>query len=257
MNKEEIGAILKDLRNSSNLTQKEVAGILGRKQQIVGHWETGYSQPDANTLFALCEIYGTTVDKAFGFNKKEFHVSSNDMELLKKYRNLDDHGRESVDIILNRESQRVKTIKAILAEKDIRIADLEATQIIYTDISKSQNHLHLYAYLRKIACAGTGFFFDNIPTDIIEAPYVHGADFIIGVNGNSMEPDFHDGEQLYVQKVSELTLGDTGIFTISNECFVKELGEKGLISKNPDYEEIPGTEEVRLIGRVLGKIEED
>ena len=56
MTKEEIGAVLKGLRTDSGKTQKEVAEILGRTQQIIGHWETGYSQPDANTLFRLCEI---------------------------------------------------------------------------------------------------------------------------------------------------------------------------------------------------------
>ncbi|WP_369809094.1 hypothetical protein, partial [uncultured Clostridium sp.] len=27
------------------MTQQEVADKIGRKQPIVGHWETGYSQP--------------------------------------------------------------------------------------------------------------------------------------------------------------------------------------------------------------------
>ena len=121
---------------------------------------------------------------------------------------------------------------------------------------RSQTRLRLYTYLGKIACAGTGFYFDDIPTDTLEAPFLNGADFIIGVSGDSMEPNYHDGEKLYVQKVKELTLGDVGIFTIHNECFVKELGDRGLISRNPEYEDIEGTEDVRLIGRVLGKVEE-
>lgn len=93
MTKAEIGTILKELRIKSGKTQKEVAEILGRKQQIIGHWETGYSQPDANTLFTLCDIYGTTVDDAFGFNKKTDTLSSDDFILLKKYHSLDDHGK--------------------------------------------------------------------------------------------------------------------------------------------------------------------
>ena len=71
-----------------------------------------------------------------------------------------------------------------------------------------------------------------------------------------MEPDYHDGDKLYIQKTKELTLGDVGLFTVWNEFFVKELGERGLVSHNPAYDEIPGTEDVILIGRVLGKVEE-
>ena len=75
MTREDIGAILKQLRLNCGMTQKEVAEKLGRKQQIVGHWETGCAQPDANTLFTLCEIYGTTVDEAFGFSRKKEALS--------------------------------------------------------------------------------------------------------------------------------------------------------------------------------------
>ena len=82
-----------------------------------------------------------------------------------------------------------------------------------------------------------------------------GADFIIGVSGESMEPDYHDGEKLYVRKVEYLRNGDVGIFTIGNECFLKELGEDGLISRNKNYDDIPGDEKVRLIGKVIGKVE--
>ena len=65
MTKQEIGQVLRAAREAKGLTQKQVAEMLDRKQQIVGHWETGYSQPDANTLFALCDIYGINIDTAF------------------------------------------------------------------------------------------------------------------------------------------------------------------------------------------------
>lgn len=106
MTKEEIGQILKELRLSCGKTQKEVAELLGRKQQIVGHWETGYSQPDANTLFTLCDIYGTTVDAAFGFKKSDIIIARNDINLLQKYRALDSHGKDMVDTVLEKEHSR-------------------------------------------------------------------------------------------------------------------------------------------------------
>lgn len=65
MTKQEIGQILRAARETKGMTQKQVAEMLGRRQQIVGHWETGYAQPDANTLFELCDIYGISVDEAF------------------------------------------------------------------------------------------------------------------------------------------------------------------------------------------------
>ena len=69
MTKEEIAKILKELRVKANLTQTQAAKKINRKQQTLASWETGQSQPDANTLFVLCALYGVSVDEAFGFNK--------------------------------------------------------------------------------------------------------------------------------------------------------------------------------------------
>ena len=46
MTKKEIGAILRKLREEKSLTRDEVAGILEKSPQAIGHWETGTSMPD-------------------------------------------------------------------------------------------------------------------------------------------------------------------------------------------------------------------
>ena len=114
--------------------------------------------------------------------------------------------------------------------------------------------MRIYTYLRKIACAGNGFYFDDIPTETIEAPYLEGAEFIVGVNGDSMEPTYKDGDLVYVEKRQIIETGEIGIFIINNECFIKEAGEEGLISHNPKYPMIPGTENIQCIGKVLAKV---
>lgn len=66
--KEEIGQVIKESRLSAGLTQKQVAEFLNRPQQTIASWETGKSQPDANTLFVLFQILGRSLDEAFGFS---------------------------------------------------------------------------------------------------------------------------------------------------------------------------------------------
>ncbi|MDO4602370.1 MAG: S24 family peptidase, partial [Eubacteriales bacterium] len=115
--------------------------------------------------------------------------------------------------------------------------------------------VRLYTYMHKIASAGNGFYFDDIPTDTIEAPYLPGADFIIGVNGDSMEPTYKDGDLVYVEKRQIIETGEIGVFILNNECFIKEAGEDGLISHNKKYGVIPGSENIQCVGKVLGKVE--
>ena len=105
MTREEIGFRLKQARLAAHMTQVEVAERLGKRQQVVGHWETGYSQPDANTLFTLCDLYKTTVDQLFGFTSKEAlgEITADELEHIKKYRKLDARGKKLVDAVLDQE----------------------------------------------------------------------------------------------------------------------------------------------------------
>lgn len=251
MTKEEIGQILKELRLSCGKTQKEVAELLGRKQQIVGHWETGYAQPDANTLFTLCDIYGTTVDAAFGFKKANLTISKKDVELLQKYQDLDDYGRETIDIVLEREIQRVKA----LSDKGEKITEL-SEKIKELNIPK-----RLLVYYGKIAAAGKSFVFDDVIAGTKEYPLTDvnkNADYTIGISGDSMEPTYYDGDIVYVQKTNHLNIGDIGIFQKDNGIYIKEAGENGLISHNSKkYNPMVNGGDVICLGKVLGKAEEN
>lgn len=246
MTKTEIGSVLKELRVSSGKTQKEVAELLGRKQQIVGHWETGYSQPDANTLFTLCDIYGTSVDEAFGFKKEEVSITQKDINLLNRFHSLDTFGQETVNMILDRELKRIEIMDSPATNKS-------DGKVVYPT--------RFMAYYQKLASAGTGeYIFDDIPIDTIEVPLdeiSEKADFVIGVNGNSMEPTFCDGDKVFVERCQIIETGKIGVFMVNNECVIKEAGETGLISHNKNYKTIPGNESIQCIGKVLGKVMSD
>lgn len=243
---------IKERREQLNLSRIELAEKIGVTPSAIANYENGISSPKVELLYKLfdaleCDANYLYQDETKKLTYRDKATPEEFENIVKKYRSLDPFGQETVSIVLNRESERMKTI----SQHVDRIAELEPM------LAQSATTIRMYAYMNKIASAGGSFYFEDIPTDTIEAPYCKGADFIIGVNGDSMEPDYHDGDKLYIQKAKDLSLGDVGIFTVWNECFVKELGERGLISKNPTYDDIPGTEDVRLIGRVLGKVETD
>lgn len=241
-----IGETLKKLRERNGLTRKEAVekliglGIEISDKTLYGY-ESGRNSANADMFLGLCKIYNcNNIMEEFSGTAEDVLFTNSEWKLLEGYRNLDDHGKKTVDIAVDREAQRISHIQELenkLLEAHIRLC--------------------LYPYMRKIACAGEGFYFDDIPTETIEAPYMEGADFIIGVNGDSMEPDYFDGDKVYVKKTSHLNLGNVGIFTVGNECYIKEFGKDGLISKNKDYPDIPGNADIRVIGKVIGKVPED
>lgn len=142
MTKEEIGAVLKSARERRGLTQLQVAETLGKRQQTIGNWETGYAQPDANTLFALCDLYNISIDDAFG-GGRHVVVSSSEKEHLEKYRTLDDHGKRVVDFLLNEEAARVAASKEqghkhLTDEESIALATQRYGSIRRTTVDQDQ-----------------------------------------------------------------------------------------------------------------------
>ncbi len=229
---------LKEGRLNKGLKQSDVTRLIGIKNTTLSNYENGNTEPDMDTFLKLCHLYdldySELLGEAYGYKVPgcSFEIKSSDIKMINMYHNLDDYGRELVDLVLNKEHDRyIESIK----EKPAA--------------------LRMYTYMHKIAAAGNGFYFDDIPTETIEAPYMPGADFIIGVSGDSMEPTYKDGDLVYVEKRQILNVGEIGIFTINNECYIKEVGEDGLLSHNPKYKPISGTEDMHCVGKVLGKVD--
>lgn len=101
LTKEEIASVIKQTRLKAGFTQTEAAKAIGRKQQTLASWETGQSQPDANTLFQLFDLYGASVDEAFGYTKKSpapanaetEDLTKQEFTLLHNFRTLNDEGQ--------------------------------------------------------------------------------------------------------------------------------------------------------------------
>ena len=102
---------LKERREQLGLTQSEVAFILGITPGAVGNYENGVSTPKADILFKVFDAL--KCDANYLFQDEMNNLSSKDtvtpleMErLVKKYRDLDAHGREMVDFTLKKEYER-------------------------------------------------------------------------------------------------------------------------------------------------------
>ena len=54
---------------------------------------------------------------------------------------------------------------------------------------------------------------------------------LMRVSGDSMEPDFSHEDIALVQRDAEMHIGDIGVFVVNGNAFIKELGEKELISR--------------------------
>lgn len=89
---------------------------------------------------------------------------------------------------------------------------------------------------------------------VIESPEAEKADYAIHVSGDSMEPTYHDGDKVFVEKCGSIDVGEIGIFVVNGDVYIKELGNKCLISHNEKYKliRIGEGDSVYCCGRVIG-----
>lgn len=229
-----IGLRIKEARLAKNLKQEELAERIGAKYRSISTWENGTAKPDCLTILRICEVLSISPNHLLGFNMNVDAPTLNEWAILHKYRDIDEIGKDAVSAVLDAEYRRVaKPKKARLLRLDF------------------------YNYP---ASAGTGNFLEEeTPDDIFvkECSEGEAADYVIPIAGDSMEPTFHDGDKVFVEKRDVIDEGDIGIFVINGEVFIKELGDRCLISHNEKYKPIKlrADDSIYCCGKVLGLVE--
>ena len=230
-------------RKASGLAQNKLAKILGVTPTAVNYWEHDKREPDVDTVNKLCKILNVDGDTLLGRNTVPFSdtFTRQEIELIKQYRRLDDSGRKIVDELVSHELDRIDTIERISES-----LDLEPDNIIYMPFSE------------QATSAGSGIYLgpeSMVPIKILRNEITERATFAVPVKGESMSPKFHDGDIILVKAVDELPTGSVGLFSANGCGYVKVKGETELISLNPDYDNIPITEDTRLHGEVIGVLD--
>ena len=227
---ENIGQLLSQRRRELEINQTELAEAMSLRgfpvtNQAVSKWEKGATLPNAKQFLALCEIL--EIDDVRG----EFSC-----------------GSEGIFAGLCREGRRLA---------------LDYVQLL-RDSGRYANRREDPVYLRSLplyslaVSAGTGQFLDGEDYEMVEvgAEVPDGANFGVRVAGDSMEPEFHDGQTVWVRQQRSLMTGEIGIFLYDGSAYLKQLvaleHSMALHSLNPAYSDIVISPELPL--RVLGKV---
>jgi len=101
-----------------------------------------------------------------------------------------------------------------------------------------------------------------VPVDLIEIPdvpeYRH-VKYAVCVNGQSMEPLYCDGDILLIEPTEDIEIGETGIFIVDGQSYVKKRQKDYLESVNPDpkYTDIPLSEDSCCLGKVVDRLKSE
>ncbi|MDO4470948.1 MAG: helix-turn-helix transcriptional regulator [Bacillota bacterium] len=110
------GSRLKEKREALNITQPQLAEMLGVSKGAIGNWETDVNSPRATLLYDLfnilhCDENYLFQDEMKRLKYKDKATPSEFENIIKKYRDLDEHGKEMVDFTLTKEWERSLSVQ--------------------------------------------------------------------------------------------------------------------------------------------------
>ena len=71
MDNEKIGKLIRELRRRNNLTQEQLADMVGVGFRAVSKWERGINAPELSNMYELCKIFNITKDELLSGELKE------------------------------------------------------------------------------------------------------------------------------------------------------------------------------------------
>ena len=260
------------IREANGYTRKRLAEELGKPYRTITNYENGEREPGHLYIVEIAKKFGVTTDYILGntdipYKKEEEKKDSIDgkitdhnlftpqeQSIIKKYRVLDEHGKEVVSIILDKEYERYKKL-----QKAVTISSSVPTTKGNTAPLQEQKIIYLPEPLQA-ASAGTGQIADDDTAEQVAVYYnevTSKADFIMRVSGNSMEPKFMDGDRVLVRRQPAVEIGETGIFIREGERYIKIYRGSYLESINPEYGNVSLEEYSRCLGKVIGILKPD
>lgn len=220
----------------------------GGTKGVIGGWKKG-AAPRSDIVMKLAVRLNVPTDYLLFGNEHIFNLSSSEKELISYFTVLseEDKGRVigKAETLAELAAERTAEQEKELKNRKSHIAKclpLNTCQLRYYDNSVS---------------AGTGLFLDEAIAETLtvrNTPEAQQADYAIPVSGDSMEDEYHDGDIVLVKSCPCVRKGEVGIFLLDGNVYIKEYGEKCLISYNENYDPIDLSkfETAACLGKVLG-----
>ena len=229
-----LGNSIKELRKSKKLTQKNLAELTGFKQNTISNHENGNRQLDETDIRVYAEALGVSPQYLFDRAKPssiEVTPTPTTSPIQSIYDELEPPRQRKVITYAEKlRDEQEKRRKAKINEVSEKVIDLYQVEVVSETAA---------------ACGfNYGFGYDDTDRETIEVdeqPPRH--DIATKVSGDSMQPDYQDGDILYlVDKGLTTYSGDLAVIAYGDRSYFKKIytenGRLRLVSLNDKYEDI-------------------
>ena len=228
-----LGNSIKELRKTKKLTQKNLAELTGFKQNTISNHENGNRQLDETDIRVYAEALGVSPQYLFDRAKPssiETIPQPTTSPIQTIYDQLEPPRQGKV--LTYAESQ----LKEQRNEEETKINEVSEVISLY--------QVEVVSETAAASGFNYGFGYDDTDRETIEVdeqPPRH--DIATKVSGDSMQPDYQDGDILYlVDKGLTTYNGDLAVIAYGDRSYFKKIytenGRLRLVSLNDKYEDI-------------------
>lgn len=235
-----VGDIIATNRKKKGMSQAQLVELLQKEglqitDKALSKWETNTREPGIVTFIMICRILGI----------RNIYEALYEIDEFDPLSTLNEEGKE-------------KAFDYIGLLHDSGKYEKQVCEII-----PFTRYIDIY---ENAVSAGTGNFLVDGPKKTVSVNrelLPDNATFGVRISGDSMEPEFSDGQIAWVQQQETVDNGEIGIFSLNGEAYIKKLQDDKdglfLLSLNEKYAPIRVLENDRfdIFGKVVGKADAD
>ena len=231
-----LGKTIKKIRVSRGLTQVQLSKLTGLRQNTISNHENGNRSLDEVDINIYAQALGVSPKELF----EAYQDDNNNITTI--YNQLNSDRKEKVYNFateqLNEQNNKIRNINDYIEEE----ADWYEVKF-YGSIS-----------------AGTGLYLDDEQVETINFSsnmVPNGTDFCLKVNGDSMDPMFHDGDYVFIKRETDFRNGSIGVVIVNGDAYLKKIyitpDSIKLVSLNKKYKDITVTQDdtLKYVGTVV------
>lgn len=225
-----IGDRIREAREKKGIAQKELAKMIGKSPTAMNNYEKHSKGLDPDIIAKLIGILDITPNQLFQdfFDESKYSFDEEEYDLVFKYRALDYSGKCVVKNNIEAETARVN---------DELIRERKISRPYFRDLTSYKDNNTLEASVQRLN----------------DTVYNQKADCVVRMYDESMEPFYPKGCRLLVQNSNTITNHETGVFLVGDQILIRTKGKDTLKAKNSLFPEIPLSDQVVVLGRVLGR----
>ncbi|COA30366.1 LexA family transcriptional regulator [Streptococcus pneumoniae] len=228
-----LGNSIKEIRKSKKMTQNELSQLTGFKQNTISNHENGKRQLDETDIRIYAAALEVEPQQLFSLSKVTTPTASPDLLIQQINDKLVQLTPDNKKIVLRTSEELLKEQKN---EEETKINEVSEVISLY--------QVEVVSETAAASGFNYGFGYDDTDREIIEVdeqPPHH--DIATKVSGDSMQPDYQDGDILYlVDKGLTTYNGDLAVIAYGDRSYFKKIytenGRLRLVSLNDKYEDI-------------------